>query len=47
MKSPLPKEGRGLGCGFSNPQPNPQQPVSCATYANFGSPRVFVSRCKT
>lgn len=47
MKSPLPREGRGHGTEFSNPQPNPQQSVSCATYAYFGSPRVFVSCCKT
>lgn len=44
---PLQGEGRGLGVGLSNPQPNPQHPVSCATYAYFGSPRVFVSCCKT
>jgi len=35
------------GKEFFNPQPDPQHPMSCATYAYFGSPRVFVSCCKT
>jgi len=47
ISSLLSKEGRGLGCGFSNPQPNPQFLYPCATYAAFGSPRVLVSGCKT
>jgi hypothetical protein len=32
---------------FSNPQPNPQQAMSCMTSAYFGSPRGLVSCCKT
>lgn len=32
---------------FSNPQPNPQNLMSCTTSANFGSPRGLLSRCKT
>ena len=31
-----------------NPQPNPQNPMSCTTCAAFvGSPRGLVRRCKT
>jgi len=33
--------------GFSNPQPNPQEMMSCMAYGYFGSPRGFVCRCKT
>ena len=32
---------------ISNPQPNPQNAMSCTTYKYFGSPRVLVSCCKT
>ena len=32
---------------FSNPHPNPQKMMSCATYGYFGSPRGLVSCCKT
>ena len=32
---------------FLNPQPNPQIAMSYMTFANFGSLRVHVSRCKT
>jgi hypothetical protein len=32
---------------FFNPQPNPQQALSCTTSAKFGSPRSVVSCCKT
>ena len=32
---------------ISNPQPNPHDAMSCATSANFGSPRGLLSRCKT
>jgi hypothetical protein len=46
-ETPLPKEGRGHGTEFSNPQLNPQRLMSCTTYAYFGSLRVFVSCCKT
>jgi len=31
----------------TNPQPNPQFMMTCATYGYFGSPRVVVSCCKT
>jgi hypothetical protein len=34
-------------CEISNPQPNPQKMMSCATCRYFGSPRVVVSCCKT
>jgi len=32
---------------ISNPQPNPQNALSCTTCAAFGSPRGLVSSCKT
>ena len=32
---------------FSNPQPNPQNAMSCTTYEVFGSPRGLVCCCKT
>jgi hypothetical protein len=32
---------------FPNPQPNPQNAMSCTTCAVSGSPRVLVSCCKT
>jgi hypothetical protein len=35
--------GKDLWSGFSNPRFNPQAMRSSATYAAFGSPRVFVS----
>jgi hypothetical protein len=37
----------GIEASFSNPQPNPQNAMSCTTWAAFGSPRVLVSCCKT
>jgi hypothetical protein len=36
-----------IGAGFSNPPFNPQNMMSCMTYAALGSPRVFASCCKT
>jgi hypothetical protein len=39
-------KGRGVGLCLLNPQPNPQNAMSCTTYAAFGSPRVLVSCCK-
>jgi len=33
--------------GILNPQPNPQNAMSCTTSAYFGSPRGVVSCCKS
>jgi hypothetical protein len=35
--------GTVLSLGKANPQPNPQNAMSCSTSANFGSPRGLVS----
>jgi hypothetical protein len=46
----LPAQGNILKtfpCEIANPQPNPQNAMSCTTCAVFGSPRVLVSCCKT
>jgi hypothetical protein len=40
---PLPFRGRGRAGGFSNPQPNPQNAMSCTACGYLGSPRVVLS----